>query len=108
MIQKQCIGKMAHKDNISDNSCSSDTKTCSIIPLSVAPEEICIQKIKEGISVGTSEHPDDDCGINSYQMQHETIPDPNEANRLDDGCVYHLLGGCVDSYSRGQHNGASW
>ncbi|XP_066359891.1 uncharacterized protein [Miscanthus floridulus] len=87
VIQKQCTGRMAHKDNISDRSCSSDTETCSNIPLSLAPEESCIQKTEEGTSVGTPEHPDDDCGSNSYRMQHETIPDPNEANRLDDGCV---------------------
>lgn len=87
VIQKQSTGRMAHKDNISDNSCSSDTETCINTPLSLAPEESCIQKIEEGTSVGTPEHPDDDCDINSYQMQHETIPDTNEANRLDDGCV---------------------
>lgn len=84
VIQKLCTGRMVHKDYISDNSCSSDTETCSNISLSLAPEERCIQKIEEGTSVGTPEHPDGDCGISNYQMQHETIP---EADRLDDGCA---------------------
>ncbi|KAJ1265299.1 hypothetical protein BS78_08G067300 [Paspalum vaginatum] len=94
VIQNQSTGRMAHNDNASANSCSSDTETCSNVPLSLAPQGICIQKTVEGTStitecysVGTPECPDHDRGIDNYQMQYETIPVSNDANRLDDCCV---------------------
>jgi hypothetical protein len=61
--------------------------------MSLAPEESCIQKtegtsaITQCHSVSTPEHPDDEGGIDNYQMQYEAVPASNEANRLDDGCV---------------------
>uniref|UniRef100_A0A0A9BXT1 Uncharacterized protein n=1 Tax=Arundo donax TaxID=35708 RepID=A0A0A9BXT1_ARUDO len=44
VIQNQSTVGMAHRDNLSTNSCSSDTEMHSNIPLSLSPEEICIQK----------------------------------------------------------------
>ncbi|RLM98929.1 uncharacterized protein C2845_PM06G11270 [Panicum miliaceum] len=92
-IQNQSTGRKAHKDNISANSCSLDMKMHSNIPLSLPPEESCIQKTEEGTSAitqccsdGTPEHPDE-CGIDNQQTQYEAVPSSNEANRLDDGCV---------------------
>uniref|UniRef100_K3Z3A8 Proline-rich family protein n=1 Tax=Setaria italica TaxID=4555 RepID=K3Z3A8_SETIT len=80
--------------NLSANTCSSDTETHNNIPLSLAPEESCIQKTEEGTSavsqcysVGIPEHPGDECGVDNYQMQYEAVPASNEAKRLDDGCV---------------------
>jgi hypothetical protein len=68
-------------------------KMHSNIPLSLPPEESCIQKTEEGTSAitqccsdGTPEHPDE-CGIDNQQTQYEAVPSSNEANRLDDGCV---------------------
>jgi len=93
-IQNQSTGGKAHKDNISANSCSLDIKRHRNIPLSLPPEESCIQKTEEGASSitqcysdGTPEHPDDDCGIDNQQTQYEAVPSSIEANRLDDGCV---------------------
>nr|TKW25043.1 hypothetical protein SEVIR_3G090500v2 [Setaria viridis] len=93
-VQNQSTGGMAYKDNSSANSCSSAIKTHSNISLYLPPEESCIQKTEECTSaiiqccsVGTPEYPDDECGIDNYQMQFEAVPTSNEANRLDDGCV---------------------
>ncbi|WVZ89476.1 hypothetical protein U9M48_035879, partial [Paspalum notatum var. saurae] len=90
VIQNQSTCRMAHKNNAS----ASDTETCSNVPMSLAPQGICVQKTEEGTStitecysVGTPEHPDHDHGIDNYQMQYETIPVFIEANRLDDCCV---------------------
>ncbi|CAL4911039.1 unnamed protein product [Urochloa decumbens] len=94
VIQNQSTGGMAHKDNSSANSCSSDIKTRINTPESLPPEESCVQKTEEGTSaitqcysVGTKELPDDECGIDNYQMKYEAVPASNEANMLDDGCV---------------------
>ncbi|CAN6340050.1 unnamed protein product [Urochloa humidicola] len=93
-IQNQSTAEMAHKDNLSANSCSSDIKTRSNTPQSLPPEESCMQKIEEGTStmtqcysIGTKEHPDDEHGIHNYQMKYEAVPASNDANMLDDGRV---------------------
>ncbi|KAF8725449.1 hypothetical protein HU200_019971 [Digitaria exilis] len=88
-VQSQSTSGVA---NLGANSSSPDIKTH--IPPTLPPEESCIQKTEEGTSaitqrhsIGSPEHPDDECGIDNYQMQHEAVPASNEANRLDDGCV---------------------
>ncbi|XP_062204314.1 uncharacterized protein LOC133906432 isoform X2 [Phragmites australis] len=95
LIQNQSAGEIDHEDNLSANLCSTDSEMRSNIPLSLASEKSCLQKSEEGTSaiaqcysVGTPEHPDDECGINNYQMQYEAVLASDEANKLDDCCVF--------------------
>ncbi|KAL6641692.1 hypothetical protein ACP70R_019873 [Stipagrostis hirtigluma subsp. patula] len=91
VIENQSTGRMAHKDNLSANLCSSDTKTWNDIPLSLASDESCILETEEGTSaitqcysVGTPEHPNNECGIDNYETQYEAVLASNEAKKLDD------------------------
>ncbi|CAN6344772.1 unnamed protein product [Urochloa humidicola] len=93
-IQNQRTDGMAHKDNLSANSCSSDIKTHSNTPQSLPPDESGMQKTEEGTatitqcySIATKEHPDDEHGVDNYQTKYEAVPASNETNMLDDGCV---------------------